>query len=81
MEIKRLSSELSVCCAIAPADLPVLATAGFRAVVCNRPDGEASDQPVFSRDRARCASADSRCGICLRNRARSAMNRERRSAR
>jgi sulfide:quinone oxidoreductase len=48
MEIKQLSGELSVCAQIAPADLPTLAAAGFRAVVCNRPDGEGSDQPVYS---------------------------------
>ncbi|MGE3844912.1 MAG: TIGR01244 family sulfur transferase [Vicinamibacterales bacterium] len=48
MDIKQLSDELCVCAQIVPADLPAIAAAGFRAVVCNRPDGEASDQPVYS---------------------------------
>ena len=35
-----LSPELSVSAQIRPEDLPALAAAGYRAVVCNRPDGE-----------------------------------------
>lgn len=48
MDIKSLTDELSVSPQIVSADLQAVAEAGFRSVICNRPDGEGSDQPVFS---------------------------------
>ena len=48
MDIKTLTAELSVAPQIFSADMPAVASAGFRSVVCNRPDGEGFDQPVFS---------------------------------
>ncbi|MEQ1682726.1 MAG: TIGR01244 family sulfur transferase [Burkholderiaceae bacterium] len=48
MDIKALTTELSVAPQIAPADMRALADAGFRSVICNRPDGESADQPVYS---------------------------------
>ncbi|MBB3181179.1 bifunctional protein tyrosine phosphatase family protein/NAD(P)/FAD-dependent oxidoreductase [Variovorax sp. Sphag1AA] len=48
MDIKSLTGELSVSPQIAGADMQAIAEAGFRSVICNRPDGEGSDQPVFS---------------------------------
>ena len=30
-----------------PADPKAIRSAGFRSVICNRPDGESSDQPAF----------------------------------
>ena len=47
MDIKKIDKELSVSPQIAPNDLQVLAEAGFKAVICNRPDGEGNDQPLF----------------------------------
>lgn len=47
MEIRKITEKVSVSPQIA---LPVLAEvkkAGFRAIICNRPDGEGSDQPSF----------------------------------
>ncbi|WP_175736209.1 aminotransferase class V-fold PLP-dependent enzyme [Burkholderia ambifaria] len=32
---------------ITPAELKAIRNAGFRAVICNRPDGESADQPAF----------------------------------
>ncbi|MBR7964639.1 TIGR01244 family phosphatase [Burkholderia vietnamiensis] len=32
---------------ITPAELKAIRNAGFRAVICNRPDGESADQPSF----------------------------------
>ncbi|KHK58859.1 class V aminotransferase [Ralstonia sp. A12] len=32
---------------ITPADLKAIRSAGFRSVICNRPDGESADQPAF----------------------------------
>lgn len=48
MDIRKISAELWVSPQIAPTDLRALAEAGFRAVICNRPDGEGPDQPGFS---------------------------------
>ena len=48
MDIKPLSAELSVAPQITAADMRTIAEAGFRSVICNRPDGEGADQPVFS---------------------------------
>ncbi len=47
MDIRRISDDLSVGPQIAIGDLQTLAEKGFRAVICNRPDGEGADQPVF----------------------------------
>ncbi len=47
MDIRPLTPDLSVGAQIAPDDLPTLAQLGFRAIICNRPDGEAPDQPPF----------------------------------
>lgn len=48
MDIKRITPEISVSGQIAPGDIEALAKAGFRSVVCNRPDGEGADQPTFT---------------------------------
>ena len=48
MEIKQVTPEFAVSPQIVPADLAALAAAGFRAVICNRPDGEGPDQPLFA---------------------------------
>ena len=48
MDIRTLTAELSVAPQIAITDLRAVADAGFRSVICNRPDGEGPDQPVYS---------------------------------
>ncbi|KWR88648.1 bifunctional protein tyrosine phosphatase family protein/NAD(P)/FAD-dependent oxidoreductase [Cupriavidus sp. IDO] len=48
MDIKKLTAELAVSKQIAASDLRTIAEAGFRTLVCNRPDGEGADQPNFS---------------------------------
>lgn len=48
MEIRKLTSDLSVSSQIRPEDLPALQQAGIRAIICNRPDGEGPEQPPFS---------------------------------
>lgn len=45
MEIKRINDKVSVGAQISPDDMKELKAAGFVAVVNNRPDGEAPDQP------------------------------------
>ncbi|MEQ8286741.1 TIGR01244 family sulfur transferase [Thalassospira sp.] len=47
METKKISSGFSVSTQINPADVKEIAKLGFRAIVCNRPDGEGADQPTF----------------------------------
>ncbi|KZL13270.1 bifunctional protein tyrosine phosphatase family protein/NAD(P)/FAD-dependent oxidoreductase [Pseudovibrio sp. Ad26] len=47
MDIKSISSSLSVCPQITAQDVQKIADLGFRGIVCNRPDGEGADQPVF----------------------------------
>ena len=47
MNIKPLSAALSVAAQIVPADVPYVAAAGYKAIICNRPDGEGADQPGF----------------------------------
>jgi len=48
METKFLTPVLSVAAQISVADLSLIAQAGFKSVICNRPDGEGADQTGFS---------------------------------
>ena len=45
MDIRKITEELSVAPQIRADDVSTIAAVGFRAVICNRPDGESSDQP------------------------------------
>ena len=45
MDIKLLNKEFAVGAQIAAADVTAIADAGYRSIICNRPDGEAGDQP------------------------------------
>ncbi|MEM1044931.1 MAG: TIGR01244 family sulfur transferase [Pseudomonadota bacterium] len=47
MDIKAISPELSVSPQITADDVETLKAKGFRSIICNRPDGEAGDQPGF----------------------------------
>ncbi|WP_420859541.1 TIGR01244 family sulfur transferase [Marivivens marinus] len=47
MDIKTISSRISVSPQIAASDIDAIKAAGFRAIICNRPDGEAADQPTY----------------------------------
>lgn len=46
MEIKRINDKISVSGQVTPADMEAIKAAGFVAVINNRPDGEAPDQPA-----------------------------------
>ena len=48
MDIRPLSAELSVSPQIAVTDMDAIAGAGFRSIICNRPDGEGADQPGYT---------------------------------
>ncbi len=47
MNARQLWPGLSVSAQIQPSDMDAIHAAGFRAIICNRPDGEAADQPLF----------------------------------
>ena len=47
MDIKALTPNLSVSPQILASELQAVADAGFKALICNRPDGEGVDQPSF----------------------------------
>lgn len=56
MDFKKISNELSVAAQIETKDVAQIAHAGFRAILCNRPDGEGADQPLYD-EIARAAKA------------------------
>jgi sulfide:quinone oxidoreductase len=47
MDSQALTPYLFVSPQILPSDMAAVAQAGFKAIICNRPDGEAADQPSF----------------------------------
>jgi sulfide:quinone oxidoreductase len=47
IEIKTLSPAIGVASQVAVDDLQSIAAAGYRSILCNRPDHEGSDQPSF----------------------------------
>lgn len=57
MEFKKISDDLTVSPQISPADVAEIAKAGYRAIVCHRPDGEGMDQPSFEEIRAMAREA------------------------
>lgn len=57
MDIRRIDDGVAVTPQIAAADIPAIAEAGFRAIICNRPDGEERGQPAFDEVRAAAAEA------------------------
>jgi hypothetical protein len=71
MDIRKINRGLSVSPQIAPADMAELKMAGFRSIICNRPDGEGADQPTFRKSRRPPAPPVSRLAICPSPRPRS----------
>ncbi len=57
MDPKALAPGLSVSPQILPEDMAALKEKGFRAIICNRPDGEGADQPSFQEISAAAAAA------------------------
>ncbi|PRY76311.1 sulfide:quinone oxidoreductase [Yoonia maritima] len=47
MELNTLAAGVSASPQIMPDDMQVIKDAGFKAIICNRPDGEGADQPTF----------------------------------
>lgn len=55
MDIRPITDDYSVSGQITAEDLPAIRDAGFRAIVCHRPDHEAADQPAFESIKAAAA--------------------------
>jgi len=47
MDIRKFTDGVSVSSQIVAKDMAKLAKQGYRSIICNRPDGEGSDQPTF----------------------------------
>ena len=47
MKIKKISDQLSVADQIIPKDVLKIVKAGFKSIVCNRPDDEVPGQPAY----------------------------------
>lgn len=63
MDIRRITGDISVSPQISPGDIPAIAAAGFRSVLCNRPDDEEPGQP----DYAAVAEAAGAAGLEIRS--------------
>jgi len=48
MDIRQIDEGYAVSGQISPDDVRDIAAAGFHTIICNRPDGEAADQPDFA---------------------------------
>lgn len=57
MDVKTISKKFSVSAQVGVADLKDIKAAGFKAIICNRPDGEGADQPTFEEIKKAAASA------------------------
>ncbi|SIO14307.1 bifunctional protein tyrosine phosphatase family protein/NAD(P)/FAD-dependent oxidoreductase [Vannielia litorea] len=45
MDIRKITGTFAVSPQILPAEVPEIAAAGYRSIICNRPDAEGADQP------------------------------------
>jgi sulfide:quinone oxidoreductase len=52
MKLSKISPKFTVSSQIATTDLSAVKAAGYRAIICNRPDGEGADQPTFKEIKA-----------------------------
>ena len=57
MELKKITEKVTVSQQITANDIAAIKEAGFRAIICNRPDGEGADQPSFEEIEAAAKAA------------------------
>jgi sulfide:quinone oxidoreductase len=57
MQARRITDDVSVSPQISVADVDEIVAAGFRSIVCNRPDGEAGDQVDYGEVEAAAKAA------------------------
>ena len=60
MQLHKLSDQVALSSQIFPGEMAEIRAAGYRSIICNRPDGEGSDQPVYREIGGRCAGFGSR---------------------
>ncbi len=48
MDIKQINEKTAVGGQITASEVKEIAAAGFRSIICNRPDGEGADKPFFA---------------------------------
>ncbi len=58
MQIHKISDTYSVSGQISPADVPLIKAAGFKTIMCNRPDGESFGQPSAAMIKEAAADLD-----------------------
>lgn len=63
MQPRQITEDFAVAPQIAPEDMPAIAAAGYRSVMCNRPDGEEPGQPT----EAEVAEAARAAGLEMRS--------------
>lgn len=63
MQPRQITEDFSVSPQITPEDMPAIVAAGFRSIMCNRPDGEDPDQPEEAAvaEAARAAGIETCC--------------------
>ena len=61
MNFRQIDDDVAVAGQISRADIPAIAAAGFRSIVCNRPDHEEYGQPTF----AEIAEAAKEAGLSI----------------
>lgn len=47
MDCRKITPEFAVTGQLSSPDMTLVHALGYRSVICNRPDGEADDQPLF----------------------------------
>src|SRR6056297_968421 len=57
MQFNKVTDALSVSPQISTGDMAAIRDAGYRAIICNRPDGEGADQPTFDEIEAAAKAA------------------------
>ncbi|MFC5511376.1 TIGR01244 family sulfur transferase [Massilia jejuensis] len=58
MSIRYLDKDFAITSQVSPESLPELRDAGLATIICNRPDGEATDQPAFAAVAEQAAACD-----------------------
>ena len=61
MQYANVTQQLSVCPQISVDELEAIKAAGFKSIICNRPDGEGADQPTFAEIEAKASSLGMPC--------------------
>jgi uncharacterized protein (TIGR01244 family) len=57
MDVKQIAADVSVAGQIGVEDIAALRAAGFRSIICNRPEGESADQTPSDAVHAAAAAA------------------------